>query len=109
MEDSVGNVEFGGEGIRLFVAADRLPELPAVLDPYAWKLHGAVDILAVPGTKSEKQIPHPAKDAGIRDDKFALARCPTRKSTEPSYIFGFSDSWRWRSAVHGGTIPMERA
>jgi hypothetical protein len=32
---------------------------------------------------TEKQIPHPAKNAGIRDDKFRGAGVKNRMSTEP--------------------------
>jgi hypothetical protein len=33
-----------------------------------WRLSGCVDILADEMSRREKQIPHPAKTAGIRDD-----------------------------------------
>jgi hypothetical protein len=35
------------------------------------KLSGSVDILTIEACKCEKQIPHPAKSTGIRDDSAA--------------------------------------
>jgi hypothetical protein len=49
-------------------------------------LTGSVDILGHTWLKNEKQIPHPAKNAGIRDDKFPGAGIKNRMSTEPVYL-----------------------
>ena len=44
---------------------------------------GSVDILGRVRLKKEKQIPHPAKNAEIRDDKFPEAGVRNSMSTIP--------------------------
>jgi hypothetical protein len=65
------------------VFSDGLCSLREVLrDPRKQK--GSVESLEVTASKSEKQIPHPAKTAGIRDDNHSEARFRDSMSTGPS-------------------------
>jgi hypothetical protein len=47
---------------------------------------GFVDILWTKEPEKQKQIPHPAKTAGIRDDKWASTPQKRTMSTEPDEL-----------------------
>ncbi len=60
---------------------------------------GSVDDLGGGPSRTEKQIPHPAKSAGIRDDNGAVGDSENRMSTEPrksNYSRTYAKTWGWR-------------